>query len=95
MDLSAVQTLVGKFSYYVINPILLLLFSVGLLVFIWGIIEFLLAMSGLPSGTKVDDGKKHMFWGLVGMFIMVAAYTLVYLIEGTATGLLGGGSFIH
>ena len=65
----------------IVNPILLLLFSVGLLVFVFGVVEFLY---GLNAETDARErGKKHMLWGLVGMLIMVVAYSIVRLIIDT------------
>ena len=65
-------------SNVVINPILAILFAVGLLVFVYGIVEFLWGLSN--DTNHREEGKKHMIWGLVGMFVMVAAYTLITII---------------
>ena len=78
MDVSA---FVSKVNAAIINPLLALFFAAGLLLFIWGIIEFL---SGLNSESeKKEDGKRHMLWGVVGMFIMVAATAIINLILNT------------
>lgn len=63
----------------------MLVFAVGFLVFFWGIIEFLFAQNGIGIGGKSSDdalreGKQHMLWGVVGMFIIFAAYSLVALV---------------
>jgi hypothetical protein len=79
-----VVTLVEALKRVVINPLLLLLFSVGMLVFVWGFIEFLWGLNQDTSDKKTE-GKWHMLWGVVGMFIMVAAYAIVQLI-GTTVG---------
>lgn len=79
----SVSALVGCLSSVVINPLLLLLFAVGLVVFIWGVVEFMGGLSELNE--KKEEGKKHMFYGLVGMFIMAAAYAIIRLI-GSTTG---------
>lgn len=69
-----------KISQYIINPIIILAFAVALLVFFWGIFQFI-------SSQAVDDerneGKKKIFYGLFGMFIMISAYGLVRLVLGT------------
>ena len=77
------NAVVNTISSAVIYPIITLLFAAGLIVFIWGVIEFLMGLSQIPGGSKADDGKRHMLWGLVGMFIMVAAVTLVQMIKNT------------
>lgn len=78
------QVLQSKLFYNIIDPLVLLLFAVGLLVFVFGIVEFLY---GLNAETEArENGKKHMLWGLVGMFIMFVAYSLVLLIVDAVGG---------
>ncbi|HEV7448931.1 MAG TPA: hypothetical protein VGP13_00115 [Candidatus Paceibacterota bacterium] len=66
-----------------INPFLALLFAVGLLIFLWGLIQFLWGAE--ESGAK-EDGKRHMLWGIVGMFVMVGAYAIMRVISTTVGG---------
>lgn len=79
--MQAVQDLVGKLATYVINPILLLLFGAGVVVFVWGIVEYLYAMN--VKGESTEEGKKHMFWGMVGMFVMAAAISIIKIISSS------------
>lgn len=76
-----VDALVSKITVAIINPILALLFAAGLLVFMWGIVQFLIGLSG-DSESK-DDGKRHMLWGVIGMFVMVAAVAIVNLVASS------------
>lgn len=62
----------------IINPILLLLFAVGLLVFIFGIVEFLYGLNAESDAR--ERGKRHMLWGMAGMFIMASSVGIVNLI---------------
>lgn len=64
-----------------INPALALVFGAGLVVFIFGVVEYLWSLN--VRGTASEEGKQHMFWGLVGMFIMVAAWGILRIIDGT------------
>jgi hypothetical protein len=76
-----ITTLVNSLTRVLINPALLLIFAVALLVFIWGLVKYLWSLN---MGGKADgDGRQHMLWGVVGMFIMVAAYGILNLIQGT------------
>ena len=79
--MTSVQTLANALTTYVILPIWSLLIGAGLVIFLWGIVEFLIGLNGYND--KKEDGKRHMFWGLVGMFVMVAAYAFVVLIGNT------------
>ena len=65
---------------FIINPIILLIFSVGFLVFIWGLFEFL---RNVEAGGENKDGKSHMIYGIIGMFIMVAVGSIISLIDDT------------
>lgn len=62
----------------IINPILWLIFAVGLLVFVFGVLEFVYGLNAESDAR--NRGKQHMFWGLVGMFIMFVSLSIVYII---------------
>jgi len=75
-----IQEFLGKINYYILNPLILLLFAVAFLLFIFGIFQFI---SSETTDAKREDGKKKILWGLFGMFIMFSAYGLIRLILGT------------
>lgn len=79
--MEAIQEFAGKIGTYIINPILLLIFGAGVLVFIWGVAEYLYAMN--IKGEKPDRAKDHMLWGMIGMFIMVAAMAIIKIISNS------------
>jgi hypothetical protein len=81
-DLQPIQEFAGKFSSYIINPLLALLFGVGVVVFVWGLVQYLYALN-VKGEQENEEGKKHMLWGLVGMFIMAAALTIIKIISNT------------
>ena len=79
-----ITELKGLLVEHVINPLLLIVFAAGLLVFVFGVVEFLY---GLNTETDArQNGKKHMLWGLVGMFIMAVAYSIVLIIINAVGG---------
>jgi len=83
--------LTRSLTTYVVNPLLLLLFAVGLLVFVWGIVEFLFDINVRGGGGEANsknNGKQHMLWGIVGMFVMASALAMVNLLKGTVEQLL-------
>lgn len=75
-----IEEFLGNIARVIINPIIILAFSVALLIFFWGIFKFI---SSETADAKRDEGKKKMLWGLFGMFIMISAYGLIRLITGT------------
>lgn len=77
--MTAFQAIILKVNYYVLNPLIWLLFAVALVIFLWGVVEFLRERDS--NSQKANDGKQHLLWGLVGMFIMVSAFAILNLIK--------------
>lgn len=93
----SVQALVANLATYIINPLLLLLSAIGILVFVWGLVEFIAAINGY--GERTESGKQHMLWGIIGMFVMFSAWAIMSLIANTVcpggiTACTGGGSIL-
>ncbi len=80
----ALSRLMNVINHEIVNPLLTLMFVVGLLLFIWGVVEMLLSANEI-GGYKgsIETGKRHMWWGLVGMFIMVSAWAILSVIANT------------
>ena len=78
--MDAGTALLDRIVTYLIDPAVKVVFTLGLFMFLWGMVEFLWA---LKDGKVQDTGKDHMIWGLVGMFIMVSVYGIIALIMNT------------
>lgn len=76
------QALAGCLADAILNPLLALIFAAALLVFIFGVVEFMVSLSS-DTGERKEDGKKHMLWGIIGMFIMVGAYSILTIVANT------------
>ncbi len=69
-----VVTLMGSITEVIINPLITLLFAIAVTFFIWGVMKFLLN----PDNEEVRSAsKKHMLWGIIGLFIMVAVFGIM------------------
>jgi len=75
-----VVPLLNKINQFILNPIILLAFSVALIVFFWGIFEFIRSET---ADKEREKGKNKIIYGLIGMFIMFSAYGLIRLVLGT------------
>jgi hypothetical protein len=62
----------------VVNPIITLFFIMALSVFVFGIFEFIL---GADNDDRRSKGKRHMAWGIIGLFIMTAAFAIIALLS--------------
>ena len=68
--------LVSRITEFIVQPLIELLFVAATVVFVWGIFQFI---AGGDSEDSRSEGKRHMLWGIIGMFIMVAAGGILYI----------------
>lgn len=78
-----VDQFILRLADVIINPLIRLLFAVALVVFLWGIIEYI---KGAGSSDSREQGTRHIIWGLVGLFIMVSVYGIITLFKNTVFG---------
>ena len=74
------SNVLGKINSLIVQPSIRLVFAAGFLVFLWGLVQFLLASR---EGKIDNEGKQHMLWGVIGMFIMVAVGGILTMITST------------
>jgi hypothetical protein len=81
----SVKTIVYRIDYYVLNPLIQLGFVVALIIFVWGVIEYIRDKNqGSVSVFNKNRGggaADHILWGLVGLLIMVSAFGIMTLIK--------------
>ena len=77
---TAVKSFVGKVNQYITNPLIVLMFAAALVYFLYGVFEFILYND---QANERERGKSHMAWGIVGMFVMFAVFTLLKIIQTT------------
>lgn len=75
-----VAPIVGKINEFILNPIIGFLFGLALVLFLWGVAEYLWQSD---SDSARRDGSMHMIWGILGMFIMFAAFAIIRIIANT------------
>ncbi|OGZ11567.1 MAG: hypothetical protein A3D67_00175 [Candidatus Lloydbacteria bacterium RIFCSPHIGHO2_02_FULL_51_22] len=78
--LATVNPIIGKINAVILNPLITLLFALALVMFLWGMFQFLWMED---SDKAHEQGKNHMLWGLLGMFIMFSVFAIMRLIAGT------------
>jgi len=77
---SPVAVFVGKVNRILINPLIILMFAAALVYFLYGVFEF---MANADQSEARETGKRHIMWGLIGMFIMFAVFAILKMIERT------------
>ena len=71
-----------KVNFYILNPIIMLLFALAFVYFIYGVIKFLRSSTG-DKGTERIEARNSIFWGIVGMFVMFSVYALIKFVLAT------------
>ena len=71
--------LISNIKDYILNPIIGFMFAVAVVMFIYGIVEWI--WNG-DNEEKVEIGKKHMVWGIIGIFVMIGVYGILNILSG-------------
>lgn len=69
-----IESIVAKITEEVLNPLIALLMILATVIFLWGIIQML---ANPDNEQKRSEGKKHIMWGIVGLFIMVSVWGII------------------
>ena len=71
--------LISNIKVYILNPIIGFMFAVAVVMFIYGIVEYIWSAD---NEDKVAVGKKHMIYGIIGIFVMIGVYGILNLLSG-------------
>lgn len=80
-EAATVTELALKVNRVIINPLITFAFAAGLAMFLYGMVRFLANRD--MSSEEANNGKRHMIWGIVGMFIMLAVFGIIQFIINT------------
>jgi hypothetical protein len=79
--MGGIQSLLDVILNTFINPIIQVVFALGILMFMWGLFEFMRQGPGNPEAKS--KGQQHMIWGVIGVFIMVAVWGIIGFVANT------------
>ena len=80
----SIEKLLYKIYYHLINPLIILGFAVSLIYFMYGVVDFLRKRDS--NAADAGDGKRHLGYGLLGLFIFVSAFAIARVMSS----ILGG-----
>ena len=80
MNQNAAMQIVTRVAENILNPLIELLFAAALIYFLFGVMEY---VRGADSDSARAEGSRHILWGLIGMLIMIGAFSIVNLIGQT------------
>lgn len=75
-----VDDFIHNVNRLILNPLIQLVFAVALIVFLYGMVEFLINQE---SEEKKTAGKRHMLWGVIGMTIMFSVWGILTIVLDT------------
>ena len=81
--MEALDNFIIKLLTVIVNPLINLMFAAALVYFLWGVVQYI---KGADSEPARETGREHIMWGLVGMFIMVAAVGIIMVARRTIFG---------
>ncbi len=69
----------------ILMPIITLLAIIAFAVFVWGVVQMIMAAG---DEEKRTTGQRHIVWGIVGLFILFGASSIVALLSSTISSAL-------
>lgn len=76
----AAQGFLTKINEAILYPLITLMMAVALLVFLYGCFEY---VKNSTSDEGRTTGQRHIMWGIIGMLIMLSAYSILSIAAGT------------
>jgi len=74
---ATLDNMILKANALIVNPLIILMFSLALVGFLWGVKDYIVNADDQEARAK---GTQHMLWGIVGMLIMISTFTIMRLI---------------
>lgn len=71
---------VGTLNEVVIFPLIGLLAAVAFFIFCWGAVQYLV---NADNDQGRQQGVSHMTWGIIGLVVMLSAWTLLSIMSAT------------
>lgn len=72
--MDALNTFIDAVVRELVNPLITLLALAAFVLFVWGMVEFIRSAG---DTEKLQTGKRHMVWGIVGLVIIFGAKAII------------------
>ena len=72
-------TLIGTFQG-ILGAIIPFFMILATVIFLWGVIQYITAGG---EEEKIKSGRTYMLWGIIALFVMIAVWGLVAVLENT------------
>lgn len=81
-DAAAFGGIVNPVIEQIVYPVIYVIFSLAVVVFVYGVVEMIIK----DDADARKKGRYHILAGVIGMFIMVSAWGIIYLVSDTLKG---------
>ena len=71
---------VSKIQSNILEPIVYLLISVAVVVFLWGVVGYIKSSDSEEERIKAKD---FIMYGIIGLFVIISVWGLVSILTGT------------
>lgn len=75
-----VEKFTQKITDIFLTPILILLVSLSVIYFVWGLVVFI---RDAGEDAKREEARSHMVWGILGLFIIFSVWGIMSIIMAT------------
>ncbi|MDD4803688.1 MAG: hypothetical protein PHN69_00760 [Candidatus Pacebacteria bacterium] len=75
-NVTSFRTLLETVVGCVFTPLVYLIIGLSVVIFLWGVFKFIRS-----DGEDKSSGREFMFWGIVGIFVMVSVWGLVNILS--------------
>lgn len=87
-DTAMLQKVVSPIITNIVNPVVKFLVLIAVVYFVWGVVKMII---NAKEPSAHEEGRKHMMYGLIGLFIMISAWAIVYVISNSVKEVGNGG----
>lgn len=78
------DSLIKNIGSNILTPLAEVMIALAVVFFLYGVVEFI---AGAGSGEKRTTGRKHMIWGIIGLFVMISVFGLMNLLAAFWEGI--------
>lgn len=76
---SSADTILQKLVTEIFSPLYQLVTAIAFIYFLYGVVKFIY---DLRNPTEKSTGKQHLFWGLIGLFIILSVGGILDIFSG-------------
>ena len=74
------ESLLERINEVILFPLMTLMVSVAVLLFLYGAFEYIY---NAGNDSARETGRRHMMYGIIGLLVMLSAYTILKIAAGT------------